>query len=176
MQKCNRNTSVKIRSGWGCSFQSPQSNTVHVWMQERRRILCFSSHFAKRGWWAPPTCCAALWESARDGSSFHFQSSPRCLLLSSHSFRNSCSVFFSPSFFFFFPHPSQSSSKVSEMQCQAHTVCAIWISVFVAKQLASKGFHYKSKSLSVMQLSGLWDVAGCVGGTPPHPLPVCACH
>lgn len=54
----------------------------------------------------------------------------------------------------------------------AHAVCAIWISTFVAKQLASKGFHYKSKSLRVVQLSGLWDVAGCVGGSPP-PLGLC---
>lgn len=116
---------------------------------------------------------ATRWESARDGSSFHFQSSPRCLLLSWHSFCNSCPVLFSP---FFFSSKNPPSSKVSEMQCQARTLCAIWISVFVAKQLASKGFHYKSKSLSVMQLSRLWDEAGCVGGTPPHPLPVCACH
>lgn len=50
---------------------------------------------------APPTCCATLWESARDGSSFHFQSFPLCLLLSWHSFHNSCPVFFSPSL----PHP-----------------------------------------------------------------------
>ena len=42
--------------------------------------------------------------------------------------------------------PESALLRVSEMQCQAHTVCAIWISVFVAKQLASKGFHYKSKS------------------------------
>lgn len=74
-------------------------------------------------------------------------------------------------------HPkNQPSSKVSEMQCQACTLCAIWISVFVAKQQASEGFHYKSKSQCVMQLSRLWDEAGCGGGTPPHPLPVCACH
>lgn len=148
-------------------------HSVRVWIQESSLILCFCSHFAKWSCWAPPTCCAALWESARDGSSFHFQSSPLCLLLSWRSFRNSCPVFSSPSF----SNPRiKPSSKVSEMQCQAHTVCAIWISIFVAKQLASKGFHYKSKSLSVMQLSRLWDVAGCVGGTPPHPLPVCACH
>lgn len=50
---------------------------------------------------APPTCCATLWESARDGSSFHFQSLPLCLLLFWHSFHNSCPVFFSPSL----PHP-----------------------------------------------------------------------
>lgn len=67
----------------------------------------------------------------------------------------------------FHPSRNQPPSKVSEMQCQARTRPAKWISVFVAKQLGSAGFHYKSKSHSVLQLSRLWKEAGCVGGSPP---------
>lgn len=71
----------------------------------------------------------------------------------------------------FHPSRNQPPSKVSEMQCQARTRPAKWISVFVAKQLGSAGFHYKSKSHSVLQLSRLWKEAGCVGGSPPRPPP-----
>lgn len=110
--------------------------------------------------------CHLCGRQSETGSFFQFQSSPLCLLLSWHLFHNSCPASLLALFFL---SKNQPSSKVSEMQCQAHTVCAIWISIFVAKQQASKGFHYKSKSLPVMQLSRLWDVACCVGGTPPTP-------
>lgn len=76
----------------------------------------------------------------------------------------------------FHPSSNQPPFKVSEMECQARTLPAKWISVFVAKQLGSAGFHYKSKSHSVLQLSRLWKEAGCVGGSPPPPTPFQSIH
>lgn len=76
----------------------------------------------------------------------------------------------------FSPLQESTSLKVSEMQCQARSLAAKWISVFVAKQLGSAGFHYKSKSHSVFQLSRLWKEAGCVGGSPPPPTPSPSVH
>ena len=118
------------------------------------------------------------------GSSFPFPSPPphHRLLLSRRSFSfGSCPVFFSPFFSIVIQEPTF-LQKVSEMQCQAHTLCAIWISIFVAKQLAKqkrkkqkkKGFHYKGKSLSVMQLSRAARCGRlCWRNTSPPPPRLC---
>lgn len=82
--------------------------------------------------------------------------------------RTSCPCFAHSLPLFLFISKNQPSSKVSEMQCQARTLCAIWISVFVAKQPASIGFHPNSKSPCVMRLSRPWDEAGlCRRNTSP---------
>lgn len=63
----------------------------------------------------------------------------------------------------------------SEILCQAHTVYATWIRFFVvARQLASKVFHYERKSPLCNCLgSGMDSVGGGGGvwlGTPPTPV------
>lgn len=112
-------------------------------------------------WRAPPTCCATQPEMPHP-----FYPSPCCLLaLAGIDFPNSWP-----------PFSTQINLAPKCQKCSfrhARTHCAKWISVFVAKQLGSTGFHYKSKSDSVLQLSWLWDEAGCVGGSPPaipHPV------
>lgn len=97
------------------------------------------SVFSSINWRAPPTCWAAPPETP-------------------HPFYPPLAVFCPAGIDFLTPdllfHPSrnQPPSKVSEMQCQARTLRAKWISVFVAKQLGSAEFHYKSKSHSVLQV------------------------
>lgn len=92
------------------------------------------------------------------------QSSPRCLSPSWHSFQKTPAPFSFFSLFLYFYYYYffliQDSTFLQSVRnavsgAHTHTRCAIWISVFVAKQLASKGFQYKSKSLPVMQLSRL---------------------
>ena len=133
VQECNRNTSVKISSGWGCS------SVQHCSCANARAQsdLCvslstvfffFFSFFAQWSRSAPPTCCATRWESATDGVILSLSISPpphHRLLLSWRSFSfDSWPVFFSPLLSIVIQEPTF-LQKVSEMQCQAHTLCAM---------------------------------------------------
>lgn len=97
-------------------FSSVQQQTglfTHFWCTQVFRCLCcrrvkecsynrreeslFYALFATSVWWHPSgkhrrpssTCCAPRRDWAGDALSFHFLSSPRCLLLCCHRFPNS---------------------------------------------------------------------------------------